>query len=165
MKQKISRTTLTSLANNYSQGIQFDTINTLCNYLKITPDQLISYVPVDIKIESIRLDDISLSIDLAIIKNSRTFKCTLPGSCYNNFHEGRLDSIEILIELWDQELNDNDEDVVEENSVIIDAFKLLPIPFRNDIQDKICTEIRSKFYKEPIRDDLTFYFSWPSEIN
>lgn len=34
----LSRTTLTALANNYSQGIQFDTLNTLCMYLNTTPE-------------------------------------------------------------------------------------------------------------------------------
>ena len=40
----ISRTTLTSLNNNYSQGIQFDTMNTLCLYLGVVPEKLISYI-------------------------------------------------------------------------------------------------------------------------
>lgn len=41
----ISRTTLTSLCSNASQGIQFDTLNKLCLYLKINPEKLISFVP------------------------------------------------------------------------------------------------------------------------
>ena len=41
----ISRTTLTSLANNYSQGIQFETLDTLCAYLKITPADFFCYSP------------------------------------------------------------------------------------------------------------------------
>ena len=36
----ISRTTLTSLASNYAKGIQFDTLENLCNYLKISPNDL-----------------------------------------------------------------------------------------------------------------------------
>lgn len=44
----ISRTTLTSLSNNYSQGIQFDTLNKICNYLKITPGELFLYAPFEI---------------------------------------------------------------------------------------------------------------------
>lgn len=162
---KISRTTLTSLANNYSQGVQFDTINTLCNYLKITPDQLISYIPVDIEIGNIEIKDISMDINLTIIKNSRTFNCSLNGSCYTDFSDGKLNNIEILIELWDEELNSHDQDIVEENSLIIDTFKILPIPFRNDIKDKIYAKILSSFNEELISDDLTSYFSWPNEIN
>lgn len=36
----ISRTTLTALTQNHSQGIQLDTLDTLCNYLNITPSDL-----------------------------------------------------------------------------------------------------------------------------
>ena len=36
----ISRTTLTALTQNHSQGIQFDTLDTLCTYLNITPSDL-----------------------------------------------------------------------------------------------------------------------------
>ena len=47
---KISRTTLTALTTNKSKGIQLDTLNTLCSYLKTTPEQLISYYPLDFEI-------------------------------------------------------------------------------------------------------------------
>ncbi|WP_249645833.1 MULTISPECIES: helix-turn-helix transcriptional regulator [unclassified Lysinibacillus] len=36
----ISRTTLTALNQNQSKGIQFDTFDTLCTYLKISPNDL-----------------------------------------------------------------------------------------------------------------------------
>ena len=36
----LSRTTLTALYYNRGQGIQLDTMDTLCNYLKITPNEL-----------------------------------------------------------------------------------------------------------------------------
>ena len=44
----ISRTTLTSLANNYSQGVQFETLDSLCSYLKITPADFFSYSPFNV---------------------------------------------------------------------------------------------------------------------
>lgn len=53
----ISRTTLTSLSNNYSQGIQFDTLNKICNYLKINPGDLFLYVPFEINFD-FQYDDI-----------------------------------------------------------------------------------------------------------
>lgn len=43
----ISRTTLTSLFQNDSKMIQLETINTLCQYLKITPGDFFEYVPYD----------------------------------------------------------------------------------------------------------------------
>jgi hypothetical protein len=46
----ISRSTLTALASGEPKGIQFDTINTLCKYLKITPSDLFLYSPIDINV-------------------------------------------------------------------------------------------------------------------
>jgi len=39
----ISRTTLTALANHTNQGIQFDTLNKLLNYLQVGVEELITY--------------------------------------------------------------------------------------------------------------------------
>ena len=104
----ISRTTLTALNNNYGRGIQFDTINTLCNYLKITPSELISYIPIDIeitgfslteKIEKAKHQDYSVHIELKVIKNMRTFRCTLLGCCLPTYRDGKLVDLQISIEL------------------------------------------------------------------
>lgn len=51
----ISRTTLTALAQNTSQGIQFETLNVLCGYLGITPDLFFEYIPYTIKISATEL--------------------------------------------------------------------------------------------------------------
>lgn len=57
----ISRTTLTSLINGNSKGIQFDTLNTLCIYLGITPQDFFISTNFDIKIEILDFiyDDLS----------------------------------------------------------------------------------------------------------
>lgn len=39
---RISRTTLTALAYNHGKGIQYDTLDTLCEYLDISPGQLLT---------------------------------------------------------------------------------------------------------------------------
>ena len=44
----ISRTTLTALTSRSARGIQFDTLNRLCQYLKVTPDALFIYRPFDL---------------------------------------------------------------------------------------------------------------------
>lgn len=43
----ISKTTLTSLVNNTGKGIQYDTIDTICNFLGVTPNEFFDYVPID----------------------------------------------------------------------------------------------------------------------
>lgn len=43
----ISRTTLTALNQNENKMVQMVTINTLCNYLKVTPAEFFEYSPLD----------------------------------------------------------------------------------------------------------------------
>ena len=50
----ISRTTLTALAYNHAQGIQFETLNTLCTYLKVSPTDLILHVPVGLVVSVLK---------------------------------------------------------------------------------------------------------------
>lgn len=45
----ISRTTLTSLSSNSSKMVQLETINRLCQALKITPNDFFEYAPFDFK--------------------------------------------------------------------------------------------------------------------
>lgn len=157
----ISRTTLTSLANNYSQGIQFDTINTLCNYLKIGPEQLISYIPVDIKIDNVHLNDDILNIDLTIIKNNRSHVCSLTGTCFTYFSDGKLVDLDIHIELFNEK---DDETIKEENIMITSTFKMLPISFFKDIEGKIFDEILLKFDEEKVQDPITFSFTFDNNL-
>lgn len=45
---KISRPSLTALAQNKSLGINYDTLNSICNVLKITPKEFFIYEPFDV---------------------------------------------------------------------------------------------------------------------
>ena len=47
----ISRTTLTALCYDQTAGIKYDTLNTLCKYLQITPTEFFSYTEYDYEIE------------------------------------------------------------------------------------------------------------------
>ena len=49
----ISRPTLTSLSRNEGKGIQYDTLNTLCNYFNITPCEFFDYIPYEFDINII----------------------------------------------------------------------------------------------------------------
>jgi len=48
----ISRTTLTALSGRSARGIQFDTLNRLCQYLRVTPDTLFIYLPYDLSLSA-----------------------------------------------------------------------------------------------------------------
>lgn len=79
----ISRTTLTALFSNRSQGIQFETLNTLCAYLKVTPSDLIAYLPIDIPREllEVELDETgdNISVHFFILSSGRKIECYIRG--------------------------------------------------------------------------------------
>ena len=60
---KISRSTLTALADNQTKGIQYDTLNKLCQYLRLQPEDLFSYTPYDFDI----------NVDIIKVKNAKDF--------------------------------------------------------------------------------------------
>lgn len=47
----LSRTTLTALCTGSAKGIQFDTLDALCQYLRITPGDLFLYRPFDLTVQ------------------------------------------------------------------------------------------------------------------
>ncbi|WEA41802.1 helix-turn-helix domain-containing protein [Lysinibacillus fusiformis] len=87
----ISRTTITALNQNQSKGIQFDTLDTLCNFLKIKPNDLFIQEPLeyDFKVIEIKPNDslnaahnhFELSISAEIQHKNElinmTFECTV----------------------------------------------------------------------------------------
>lgn len=173
----ISRTTLTYLANNYSKGIQYDTLNTLCNYLNVTPDELISYVPIDIYISYVHRNNEDLEIELEITTNGSTFTCGLCGSAYLYFPDrddpyfignkdlNKPDSVEINISLW-QPIED-DPELENENSIIVHALNRLPISFLKDIENIIIDDIIQDINYEYDLDGsepITTYFSWDDDV-
>lgn len=44
----VSRTALSQLVNNTTKGIQYDTLNKICNYLKLSPNDVLMHYPLEI---------------------------------------------------------------------------------------------------------------------
>jgi|SRR3712207_5445366 len=59
----LSRITLSALVNNTGQGIQLETMNKLCQYLKIVPGDLFIYIPFDISFKFQYTDNITIEIE------------------------------------------------------------------------------------------------------
>ncbi|WP_153861209.1 helix-turn-helix domain-containing protein [Fundicoccus ignavus] len=90
----ISRNTITSTAQNDSKMIQLETINTLCKYLAVTPNEFFQFIPIDLEfhvitnpIQKLRIitdefpltiSDVDISLDLYIDcfseRNKQTFE-------------------------------------------------------------------------------------------
>lgn len=151
----ISRTTLTSLSSNYSQGIQFDTVNTLCNYLKITPEQLISYIPVDIEILDIILSDSTVTVNLNIIEKSKTHNISIDGILVDF-----LDTKTQKISAFELSLNTNKVEPITSTEYIKNIIDYIPITFKNDIETKILDKLLLKFDSSNISKDIKLHLEY-----
>ena len=181
----ISRTTLTALSNNYSQGIQFDTINKLCIYLRVTPEELLAFVPIDIKIDDIPLDineiirskSSTSEILVTITDKNKDYNCYVCGNISIEFSKDKGKSNEIVdiildMELWNPDDNEHiRNDIEEENQILINAFKQLTRPFLNDLEaviiEKLIYELEYEYgceYKFVVADDAGISINWPNEL-
>lgn len=63
----ISRNTLSSFVNSKANGIQYDTLNKLCEYLDVSPGDLLTHIRFEIKvIESEEINDELTTYDVRI---------------------------------------------------------------------------------------------------
>ncbi|UXJ67777.1 helix-turn-helix domain-containing protein [Lysinibacillus fusiformis] len=141
-KTGISRTTLTALTQNQSKGIQFDTFDTICNFLKVTPNELFIQELLEYNFvvkETLNSDD--ESIDLVIDAHVKyktelireTFKC--------------------VISLFSESKSDNIDRIGIHPHYTDDLFRLIisiPIPFKismeQELIDCIMDEIKFRYY-------------------
>lgn len=47
----IARSTISKISNNHTDKISLQTIDTICNYLEVTPDEFFDFWPYDVKIQ------------------------------------------------------------------------------------------------------------------
>ena len=152
----ISRTTLTSLVYNHSQGIQFDTMNKLCLYLRVTPEQLFSFVPFDIEVICSGAEDFIVNINVK--DNGKLLKFKLHGMA-NVGISSQLDRLEISVFLDDK----NDEI----NMNLIKYLKMLPPSFLKEIEEKIFNSVLVEIEKQQnLISQINFHitFDWPKEL-
>jgi DNA-binding Xre family transcriptional regulator len=63
-KTKLSRTTISALVNEIGKGIQFETMDVLCEFLKVTPGELFTFVSLKTQFIVDEVDNISLDENL-----------------------------------------------------------------------------------------------------
>ena len=85
----ISRTTLTAICQNECKGIQFDTLNLLCEYLNVSPSEILEFYPLDISEINIQTNEIisindsfpieSFTVSFSLKYNKSTISCSIDG--------------------------------------------------------------------------------------
>lgn len=163
----ISRTTLTALANNRVQGIQFSTLDTLCLYLNVTPEKLISFVSTSIinieaMIGTFATDtSVNFSLLMQIYETKEYYPCLMSGTIYLHLESGTVTDIYIG---FNELVEDGNDLEYFTDKRICRAFRKLSRPFLRQIRDEISQEIIQKLkghenvYKWS--DSIQIYFSW-----
>lgn len=132
----ISRPTLTKLYYNDSKGINFDTLSSLCEYLSISPNDLLSFYNIDIKTIEINFSHERVSSDNTLeaidIEGTIAFKQIEPLSMYGNISLVQHNYCHITI-IFDCS-NEYYKSVFDEN-------------YRNYIERILIKEIEDRLYK------------------
>lgn len=69
----IAQSTLTRITNNRSSQIDYDTLNKICNYFKISPNDFFDYTPFDFKVSYSLLEQ-ELSIFITVSRYNERYK-------------------------------------------------------------------------------------------
>jgi len=160
---KISRTTLTALAYGHAKGIQFDTLNTLCTYLKVNASDLFQHIPIDITwVREVWFDDGESWQDqviLTITKNGKSKDYPLWLNVTRPDEKGFCNA-DLTFELPYTLKNTNpplpvisEEDAAECRDVI----ETLPLDFYYDLAD----QIKDDCYPDVEVTNLSVFFHWP----
>jgi DNA-binding Xre family transcriptional regulator len=168
----IARTTISALCENHSKGIQLDTMDKLCRYLKVTPADLFVYAPVDISPKVFDLNVRGYEKDATDKDNARSMEihCTL----FLNIDTG--------VERFSEEfnavgrlVNDGNYDKIVFDFKAIDDAEIqikvksiidgLPTILKNDlfqtIRESISHEL-DKFSKENTLIEWAQILDWPT---
>lgn len=154
----ISRTTLTALAYNNSQGIQMNTLNTLCIYLNITPDQLLSFSPVDVVVEAVDGELNALKVRFSIRDYFGTKSCVLYGRAEVTVERKQLKSLDVDLT--------KGSDSFDGYAALFTALRRLSPAFISDIETvlfkRMADTILGEYCQVGTRIETVYRVIWPT---
>lgn len=149
----ISRTTLTALCYGAAKGVQFDTLNTLCIYLRTQPDKLFAFTPVDIELDQSFKFDEDGSLEITVKTRNDIYHCSLDVTIqveklsYLSNTIGEDDdyirNVDIFLNLPYEDPAERDGFNLSANSILLEAFHTISLPFLTDIENEICERVCS----------------------
>ncbi len=171
----ISRTTLTSLSNNYSQGIQLDTLNKLCLYLQVSPDRLFAYIPFDYQVSVSREGDATFSVSIIFSSKGGEKRADLYAQAFADYDMELADEddpggsplikmltdVQIVLDFYPP---DGDPSVEEKNQLLIRYLSTMPAIFKADIESVITSAICDDLGGDTDAPELSCVLEWPTEL-
>ena len=150
----ISIPTLTDLAYNRNKAIQFNTINKICLNLGITPNDLISFIPIDITVSDVHLREISPSAT-KLYKTTNTMMLVVD-LFLSSSKKDDVDSL-LFSAIQYTGLEDTPDEYEfiyisqEEEENLNQLIFAMPIPFRSDLENIISEKFRTKYSMPDVR--------------
>lgn len=134
----ISRTTLTALAQNHSKGIQFDTFDTLCSYLKIYPNELF--------IQEVLEYDFTV-IDITQVRSYPQLVCDLSLNAEIKYKSQEFNEIiACRVQLYNSTVSNIEIDTMSVSIVypesILEIINSIPITFRTSLEEELVETIK-----------------------
>lgn len=162
----ISRPALSALVNNSSNGIQYDTINKICNYLEITPEKLIVYIPYDF---NLRFEWVNFSLKNDTNGLYITIECS---NRDNSVHKYTIYT-EMYCEIFDKDVFIdfiiNEWDTANKEQEIIDFYNIwnkIPQIFKSKLTRDITCYIGDTFKKAFCNEsECNYNIAFPSRHN
>ncbi|MFT9372443.1 helix-turn-helix domain-containing protein [Liquorilactobacillus hordei] len=170
----ISRTTLTSLRQNDAKGIQFDTINTLCNYLSVEPKDFFDYSPLDFSVK-FSLSENAIEFDYDYAVDSEQTKGIPLGVNIDGFlscisPKGN-ETIELSINLSTK------GNIFRSNQFLINCelaskndkinfskiISQLSIPLKTELRNQIGNSLKNFLHEKENSEYISEYFDWKKE--
>ncbi len=173
----ISRNTITSIAQNDSEMIRMETINTLCKYLGVTPCEFYEYEPVDLDFsvyincieykiteestdvftteEVIEIEKIDMEVIMDENRNNQTKSFELSCSLIKTNKFGFTDSwlfdpgIDLKIEF---------EDVTERDIFVSETYNKINTSFHQDVYNSLIDKLTNEMRTHLLNDR-----KWPSQ--
>lgn len=126
----ISKTTLMAISDNTGKGIQYETMDKLCNYLGVTPSEFFVYFPYSINFDSILKYD---EFDTGFYINCFLKKESWESSENIQFSINQTSLINELIG-YDRNFDKYDFSLYVECSPLKNLFKKMPIQFKRSVE-------------------------------
>ena len=131
---RISRTTLTALCGGSAKGVQFETLNALCQYLKVAPGDLFLYRPFDLSAACAGLPGIS-SVEFTVRRAGRREERALLDCDARYLYAPGGDTLEALrVRLA---LPGGDDPAARRARELVDLLQTLPAPMLADLELQI----------------------------
>lgn len=147
----ISRTTLTSLAQNQSKGIQFDTFDTLCNYLKISPNDLFTQEKFEYDFSVIEIIKLKFDYEYELILHTeieyKTQKYEVKFNCNCEIIDNETEPHSISVKIHYPE-------------EILQIFKTIPVIFKTYFEAELLECVKAELVAHCNLDEDVSIFSW-----